>query len=103
MVFSKRVDEDVQSHISRSVGSQVVQNLGSYLGVLLFYEKVTNNTLRFAVDKVRSKLFSWDARQLSLAGRITLAQAVLLSISSYFMQSILILEGLCDEIESMVI
>ncbi|KAH1107948.1 hypothetical protein J1N35_011716 [Gossypium stocksii] len=44
----------------------------------------------------------WDVRQLSLAGRITLAQAVLLSIPSYFMQSMLIPKGLCDEIESMV-
>ncbi|KAA3462476.1 reverse transcriptase [Gossypium australe] len=84
MFFSKGVDEDIQRR------------------VLLFHEKVTNNTLHFVIDKVRSKLCSWDARQLSLVGRITLAQAVLLSISSYFMQSMMIPKGLCDEIEAMV-
>ncbi|KAH1038521.1 hypothetical protein J1N35_040264 [Gossypium stocksii] len=31
-----------------------VHNLGMYLGVPLFHEKVTNSTLRFAVDKVRN-------------------------------------------------
>lgn len=102
MVFSKRVDEDVQRRISGLLGFQVVQNLCSYLGVPLFHEKVTNNTLHFVVDKVRSKLSSWDARQLFLAGRITLAQAVLFSIPSYFMQSMLISKGLFDEIEAMV-
>ncbi|MBA0574818.1 hypothetical protein Golob_027597, partial [Gossypium lobatum] len=41
------------------------------------------------------------ARQPSLAGRVTLAQLVLLLILSYFMQSMMIQKGLCDEIEQM--
>ncbi|KAG8495967.1 hypothetical protein CXB51_009247 [Gossypium anomalum] len=45
---------------------------------------------------------SWDARQLSLAGRVTLAQSVLLSIPSYFIQTMMIPKGLCDEIECIV-
>ncbi|KAH1130409.1 hypothetical protein J1N35_001787 [Gossypium stocksii] len=102
MVFSKGVNEDIQRRISGFLGIKVVQNLGTYLGVPLFHEKVTNNKLRFVVDKVRSKLSSWDARQLSLAGRITLAQSVLLSITSYFMQSMMIPKSLCDEIEGMI-
>ncbi|KAH1065107.1 hypothetical protein J1N35_030094 [Gossypium stocksii] len=67
-----------------------------------FHERVTNNTLRFVVDKVRNKLSSWDARQLSLASRVTLAQLVLLSIPSYFMQTVMVLKGLCDEIKRIV-
>ncbi|KAH1046922.1 hypothetical protein J1N35_037706 [Gossypium stocksii] len=102
MVFSKGVNEDIQRRISGFLGIKVVQNLGTYLSVPLFHAKVTNNTLHFVVDKVRSKLSSWDARQLSLAGRIMLAQPVLLSILSYFMQSMMIPKGLCDEIEGMV-
>ncbi|XP_016675259.1 uncharacterized protein [Gossypium hirsutum] len=81
---------------------QEVSNLGLYLGVPLFYERVTNYTLHFVVDKVRNKLSSWDARQLSLVGRVTLAQSILLSIPSYFMQTMMIPTGLCDEIENIV-
>ncbi|KAK5777246.1 hypothetical protein PVK06_045213 [Gossypium arboreum] len=102
MIFSKGVNEGIQRRISGIFEFLVVQNLGSYLEVPLFHEKVTNNTLRFFVDKARSKLCSWNTKQLSLAGRITLGQSVLLSIPSYFMQSMMISKGLCDEIEDMV-
>ncbi|MBA0778184.1 hypothetical protein Gotri_006078, partial [Gossypium trilobum] len=52
----------------------------SHLGVPLLHDKVTSSTLRFVVDRVRSKLSSWDARQLSFASRVTLVQSILLSI-----------------------
>ncbi|MBA0861288.1 hypothetical protein Goshw_026427, partial [Gossypium schwendimanii] len=55
-------------------GFQKVQNLGMYLEVPLFHEKVTNSTFRFMVDKVHSKLHNWDARQLSFAVRVTIAR-----------------------------
>ncbi|KAK5776842.1 hypothetical protein PVK06_044807 [Gossypium arboreum] len=97
--FSKGVDSNSRKCISSFFGFQEVDNLGLYLGVPLFHERVTNNTLRFVVDKVRNKLSSWDARQLSLADRLTLAQSVLLSIPSYFMQTMMVPKGLCDEIE----
>lgn len=60
---------------------------------------VTKSTLNFVMDKVRRKLQNWEARKLSLAGRITLAQSVLLAISNYFIQSLSILKGVCDEIK----
>ncbi|KAK5792155.1 hypothetical protein PVK06_033269 [Gossypium arboreum] len=52
--------------------------------------------------QVCSKLSSWDARQLSWADRVTVAQSVLLSILSYFMQTMMVPKGLCDEIECIV-
>ncbi|KAL1078057.1 hypothetical protein V6Z11_D10G136600 [Gossypium hirsutum] len=81
---------------------QEVQNLNTYLGVPLFHERVTSNTLSFIVDKVRQKLQNWDARKLSMAGRITLAHSVLLSIPNYFMQFLMIPKGVCSEIEKLV-
>lgn len=53
---------------------QEVLNLGSYLGLPLFHEKDISNTLHFVVDKVCNKLTSWDAKQLSLVGKVTFAQ-----------------------------
>ncbi|KAH1105925.1 hypothetical protein J1N35_009693 [Gossypium stocksii] len=46
-----------------------------------------------AVERVHSKLSSWDASQLSLSGRVTLAQSILLSISSYFIQTMMVPKG----------
>ncbi|KAA3463577.1 LINE-1 reverse transcriptase isogeny [Gossypium australe] len=97
--FSKNTEADTRNQISQLFGFQEVQNLGMYLGVPLLHDRVTKNTLDFVVDKIRRKLNSWDARNLSFAGRITLAQSVLLSIPTYFMQTMKIPQGVCDEIE----
>ncbi|MBA0804639.1 hypothetical protein Gohar_004211 [Gossypium harknessii] len=84
------VDDNLGERISDFFGLQKGTNLGYYLGVSLFHDKVTNNTLSFVVERVHNKLFSWDASQLSLAGRVTLAQFVLLLIPSYFMQTMMV-------------
>ncbi|KAK5825104.1 hypothetical protein PVK06_019908 [Gossypium arboreum] len=75
--FAKGLDETVVDSISSLFGFQKVQNLGHYLGIPLFHQRVTN-------------------------GRITLAQSVLMAIPDYFMQSMMIPRSICDEIESLV-
>lgn len=67
--------------------------MGSYLGVPLSHNRVTKNTLNFIVDKVQRKLQNWEARKLSFAGRVMLAQSVLLAIPNYFMQTVLVPKG----------
>ncbi|KAH1082724.1 hypothetical protein J1N35_022485 [Gossypium stocksii] len=100
--FSKSVDDSLGRRISGFFGFQEVTNFGHYLGVPLLHDKYTNNTLRFVVDKVHSKLTSWDARQLSFVGKVTLAQSILLSIPSYFVQAMMVPKGVCDKIECIV-
>ncbi|KAA3482563.1 LINE-type retrotransposon LIb DNA [Gossypium australe] len=100
--FSKNTGNDTRNQISQPMGFKEVQNLGTYLGVPLLHKRVTKSTLNFVVDKIRRKLQSWDARKLSFAGRITLAQSVLISIPNYFMQTMMIPKGVCDDIERLV-
>lgn len=57
---------------------------------------------QFIVDKVQKKLNANDARLLSLAGRTMLAKFVLLTICGYFIQTIMILVCVCDQIEQIV-
>ncbi|XP_016676268.2 uncharacterized protein [Gossypium hirsutum] len=64
--------------------------------------RVTNGMLNFLVERVHRQLSSWDAKQLSFAGRVTLAHSVLLAIPSYIMQSTLVPKGICDSIEKLV-
>ncbi|KAH1032557.1 hypothetical protein J1N35_044731 [Gossypium stocksii] len=84
---------DNQAQIIKNILEAFCAFLGHrhYLGVPLLHDKVTNSTLSFVVDRVRSKLSSWDARQLSFAGRITLAQLTMM-----------VPIEICDEIERMV-
>ncbi|KAH1089306.1 hypothetical protein J1N35_016563, partial [Gossypium stocksii] len=100
--FSKGVDEGSVDTISIMFGFQPVHNLGHYLGVPLLHQRVTSGTLQLVVEKVRGKLQSWEVKKLSLAGCITLAQSVLLSIPSYFMQTMMIPKKIRVEIEKIV-
>ncbi|KAK5785073.1 hypothetical protein PVK06_039618 [Gossypium arboreum] len=100
--FSSAVREDLERVISDTLGFQKVEDMRYYLGVPLFHERVTNSTLRFVVEKVRDRLQSWEVREISLAGRVTLAQVDLLSIPAYFIPSMMIPKGIYEEIECMV-
>lgn len=73
--------------ISTKLGFKQVEDLGTY---------------GFLIDKVRAKLSGWDARKLSMAGRVTLARSVLLTILIYFLSSTLISISICKEIEKFV-
>ncbi|KAA3473665.1 LINE-1 reverse transcriptase isogeny [Gossypium australe] len=84
--FSKSVDYSLRMGISDFFGFQEVTILGHYLGVPLLHDKVTSSTLCFVVDIVH----------------ITLAQLILLSIPTYFMQMMMVPKSVCDKIECMV-
>lgn len=85
--FSKNVSEALDEDISSQLGFQQVLDLGKYLGVPLFYSRVTAATYEFIIKKVRCKLNGWAAQLLSRAGRIALAKAVLMTIPYYSMHS----------------
>ncbi|XP_052880528.1 uncharacterized protein LOC128286832 [Gossypium arboreum] len=49
--FLEGVSDVLGSNLCCIIGFRKVNNIGSYLGVPLFHEKVTNNSLCFVVDK----------------------------------------------------
>ncbi|KAH1032453.1 hypothetical protein J1N35_044627 [Gossypium stocksii] len=71
--FSKSTEGSVRNQIPQMFGFQEVLNLSTYLRVPLLHERITSSTLSFIVEKVKRKLQNWDARNLSIARRITLA------------------------------
>ncbi|KAK5785254.1 hypothetical protein PVK06_039821 [Gossypium arboreum] len=52
----------------------------------LLHSGLLKNFLSNFCETSGHKVFSWDAKKLSFAGRVTLAQSILLSIPSYLMQ-----------------
>lgn len=99
MFFSAVVKKDLVGKITDMLGFKHVHDLGHYLRVSLLHQRIIKGALSFLVDRVRRKLSSWEAKKLSFAGRVTLAQSVLLSIPSYLMQSLMVSKGVYDEIE----
>lgn len=90
---------DVASNICNDFRVLRVDDLGKYLGVPFFYQRVSESTFSFVLDKVHNKLNGWDATSLSLARRITLDKSVLLTIPSYFMNTVRLPTSLCEKIE----
>lgn len=74
-------------------------NLGVYLGFPLLHNRVNRSTFDFITEKFRQKLSGWEAKKLSMAGRVTLARSILLSIPNYFMYTVKIPISVCMEIE----
>lgn len=70
--FSRNVPEEVALRLSVKLGFTKVDDLGKYLGVPFFHNRVEVGTFQFLVDKVRGRLNGWDARKLSLEGFLTL-------------------------------
>ncbi|KAH1031338.1 hypothetical protein J1N35_043512 [Gossypium stocksii] len=102
MFFSINMEESEKEMLRKEVGFQLVNDLGTYLGVPLLLNRVTKGTFQFLIDKFQRKLNGFDARLLSMAGRITLVKSVLQTIPSYLMQSAMIQLGVCQQIDQMV-
>lgn len=97
--FSTNVDEPFRTQLGKVLGFQCEEDLGFYLRVPLSHRRNMKNTFQFVVDKVQKRLNGFEGKMLSLARRITLAKLVLLAILGYFMQTALILIGICEKIE----
>ncbi|KAK5771808.1 hypothetical protein PVK06_048052 [Gossypium arboreum] len=79
--FSKGVSTSSRSEINDILGFQEVDDLGHYLGVPLFHKRVTKCILEFLVEKVRSRLSSWDANVfLLLEGAVARAWPLLCNL-----------------------
>lgn len=96
---SRNVHPNVASALSLDSSFALVPDLGKYLGILLHHKRVDRHTFRFIEEKLGKCLSKWKANFLSLAGRITLTKSVLNSIPVYYMQTNLLPNSVCDNID----
>lgn len=73
--------------------------LGKYLGVPLTGRAPRKSDFHYLVNKVKSKLASWKAKQLSFAGKVTLVKSVIEAIPIYPMLSTCALNSCLKEIQ----
>ncbi|CAN1797784.1 Putative ribonuclease H protein At1g65750 [Linum perenne] len=89
----------ISASISGVLGFPLTQNLGRYLGVPILRERTSARTYQGIVDRIDQKLTSWKAKFLTLVGRVTLAQSVLVAIPAYAMQTTVIPISTCEAID----
>ncbi|KAL4310881.1 hypothetical protein GQ457_01G024890 [Hibiscus cannabinus] len=76
--------------------------MGSDLGVPIRHSNANGELYNFLIDKIHRKLDGWSACSLSFTGCLTLIKSVLLSISSYIMQTCSFPSRICGKIEAFV-
>ncbi|XP_019164336.1 PREDICTED: uncharacterized protein LOC109160503 [Ipomoea nil] len=97
--FGRNVEPALAQDITREADFVCTKDLGRYLGVPSIHGRVTSNIFTPLIEKIDGRLEGWKGKNLSLAGRITLAQSVLNAMPYYMMQSMYLPKGVCDTIE----
>ena len=98
--FSNGVPSKEAKEIARIVGIPLIENLGRDLGTPSIHGRVSSSLYQEILNRMTSKLESWKAKYLTMAGRITLAQSVLIAI--YHMQTTLLPRGLCSSMDVLI-
>ncbi|XP_012436383.1 uncharacterized protein LOC105762942 isoform X1 [Gossypium raimondii] len=78
--FSRNVFYEVATNLCGNLGFNKVADLGKYLSISFFHNRVGVNIFQFALDKVRSRLNGCEARKFSLAGHLTLVKGRFLQV-----------------------
>ncbi|XP_074296948.1 uncharacterized protein LOC141627613 [Silene latifolia] len=83
--FSSNTRPEIQNAVSNTLGFDITNDLGSYLGMPTINGRVTRNTFSNIVERFNQRLAGWSTKHLSLAGRATLVQSTLSSMANYSM------------------
>ncbi|PNY01940.1 ribonuclease H [Trifolium pratense] len=97
--YSKNVSRPIRDDLNALSSFTEASSLGNYLGVPALGRKPRSNDFYYLIDKVKNRLAGWKAKQLSMAGRITLAKSVIQAILIYPMMSMQVPRSCLDDIE----
>ncbi|WCJ21173.1 hypothetical protein M5689_003349 [Euphorbia peplus] len=101
LCVSKNVTESLARNLSRTCNIPLTKCLGKYRGVPLLHDKVNATTFFETVYRDRTKLSSWKANTLSLAGRITLVNSITAAAPNHIMQTNLLPNSTLDKVDKL--
>lgn len=97
--FSRNVSMELRNDLSSRSGFSLAEGIGRYLGSLPYVGRNKRSRYKTIIDKMQNKLAGWKSQCLSMAGRITLAQSVLGSMTIFNMQHEKFHVTVCREME----
>ena len=90
------------SEICQWLGFKKTNDLDRYRGANIIQGRVNRYTFKNTIDKIKAKLSDWKAKNLSLAGRVTLANSVLQVMPIYPMLTAKFPALTCNEIDKLI-
>lgn len=100
--FSKNATPQFKRKFKEIFGIKKLDNNSMYLGNPLFIKRKKSDSFAFIVDKIKGKLESWRAKNLSWAGRVNLITSVLNSQPIYTMSLHKLPKRICNKIDQVI-
>lgn len=85
--------------LAQTCGSPLTQDFGKYLDVPLIHNRINKSTCWEVMDKVNKLLTGWKSVTLSMAGKMTLIQAVSSAIPTHSMKTSKLPMTVCHELD----
>lgn len=86
-IFLKNVPMQQREEICATMQMDMIDDLGTYLGMPTLTSCVTCNTFIHLCKMIDRRLSGWKSKHLSLAKRITLAKSTITTLANYSMQT----------------
>ncbi|PKA63510.1 Putative ribonuclease H protein [Apostasia shenzhenica] len=99
--FNKKIKKSRKCMIANKWGFRT-QAESKYLGIPLISRKPVKADFQHIIDLVRGKISSWESKSLSLAGRVTLINSVLTSISIFSLSHTFVSDNVMAEIKKLI-
>lgn len=102
-VYLAGVSEERRREMGMRYSIQLGQLPVRYLGLPLLTKRMTSSDYKPLLDLIRRRISSWTVRHLSMAGRLTLIQAVIVSVTNFWIQAFRLPIACLNEVEKMYV
>ncbi|XP_058727202.1 uncharacterized protein LOC131598638 [Vicia villosa] len=103
ILFIENVKRSLRMKLVHLSGYRETSNFGKYLGIPLSGKNLKRHDYNYIIEQISTKLASWKARNLSMAGRITLAKSVIEATPTYPMMTNILPKACIKEIQRLQI
>ena len=99
--FSPSTPRSTKEQIKGILGLPTTDRIGTYLGTPVFTTRRTASSYQYLVETISKRIEGWQTKYLSMAGRATLIKASITSIPTYAMQTTLLPQKICHQIDKL--
>ena len=99
--FSPRTPRCIKEQLAGILGLPTTDRIGTYLGTPIFTTRRTANSYQYLVENISKHIEGWQTKYLSMAGQATLIKVSITSISTYAMQTTLLPQKVCHQIDKL--
>uniref|UniRef100_A0A803PUD0 Reverse transcriptase domain-containing protein n=1 Tax=Cannabis sativa TaxID=3483 RepID=A0A803PUD0_CANSA len=100
--FSKNTSADTRAQLCNMLQMTEASDNSFYLGLPCIMGRKKNAILGFLKEKMKKKIFNWESRFLSKAGKEVLIRSVAQALPSYAMSVFLLTKEICAELEGLM-